>query len=109
RDASDTSALPPSDASPGDTRATDGASPGTDAGMAPPLTGPMVVGTVSVARGTTLGRLPAGFAGFSFEKTHLTDGFFTASHAALIAMFKLLGPGVVRIGADDVNISVWTP
>ena len=24
-------------------------------------------------------------------------------------MFKLLGPGVVRIGADDVNNSVWVP
>ena len=24
-------------------------------------------------------------------------------------MFKLLGPGVLRIGADDVNNSVWVP
>ena len=39
----------------------------------------------------------------------MTDGFFVPSHAALVAMFKLLGPGVVRIGADDVNTSVWVP
>ena len=101
-DASDASLNPRPDAA-------DAGAPATDAGAPPPLTGPMVAGTVTVARGTTMGRLPAGFAGFSFEKTHLTDGFFTGSHAALIAMFKLLGPGIVRIGADDVNISVWTP
>lgn len=35
--------------------------------------------------------------------------FFVPGHAALVAMFKLLGPGVVRIGADDVNTSVWVP
>jgi hypothetical protein len=56
-----------------------------------------------------MGRLTAGAAGFSFEKSHLSDAFFTASHAPLIAMFKLLGNGVVRIGADDVNNSVWMP
>jgi len=78
-------------------------------GEPPPLTGTVVAGTVKVTRATTLAQLAPGFAGFSFEKTHLTDGFFTADHAALIAMFKLLGPGIVRIGADDVNISVWTP
>jgi hypothetical protein len=89
--------------------AADGAGAATGAGPPPALTGTAVPGMVTVMRGTTMGRLPPGFAGFSFEKTHLTDGFFTASHAALIAMFKLLGPGVVRIGADDVNISVWTP
>lgn len=56
-----------------------------------------------------MGRLAAGAAGFSFEKSHLSDGFFTPTHAPLIALFKLLGPGVVRIGADDVNNSVWVP
>jgi hypothetical protein len=39
----------------------------------------------------------------------MSDGFFLPTHAALVAMFKLLGPGVVRIGADDVNTSVWVP
>jgi len=75
----------------------------------PPLTGTTVTGTVKVTRGTTKGHLTAGAAGFSFEKSHLTDGFFVPGHAALVAMFKLLGPGVVRIGADDVNTSVWVP
>jgi hypothetical protein len=75
----------------------------------PPLTGTTATGTVKVTRGTAKGHLAPGFAGFSFEKSHLTDGFFVPTHAALVAMFKLLGPGVVRIGADDVNTSVWVP
>jgi hypothetical protein len=84
-----------------------------DAGVSnnppPALTGTVVNGSVKVTRGTPMGSLTAGFAGFSFEKSHLTDGFFVPTHTALVNMFKLLGPGVVRIGADDVNTSVWTP
>jgi Glycosyl hydrolase family 79, N-terminal domain len=75
----------------------------------PPLTGTTTAATVKVTRGNPIGTLPAGTAGFSFEKSHMSDGFFTGTHAPLIAMFKLLGPGVVRIGADDVNNSVWVP
>jgi len=75
----------------------------------PPLTGTPVTITIKVTRGSTMGHLTAGAASFSFEKSHMSDGFFTGTHAPLIAMFKLLGPGVVRIGADDVNNSVWVP
>ena len=75
----------------------------------PALTGTSIAATVKVTRGSPAGRLTAGAAGFSFEKSHLSDGFFTATHAPLVAMFKLLGPSVVRIGADDVNNSVWSP
>jgi hypothetical protein len=82
----------------------------TSAGTGPPpFTGPTVNGTVTVTRATTMGRLAPGFAGFSFEKSHMTDGFFTGTNAPLIAMFKLLGPGVVRIGANDVDKSIWQP
>jgi hypothetical protein len=56
-----------------------------------------------------MGHLAPGFAGFSFEKTHMTDSFFTAGNAPLIALFKLLGPGIVRIGANDVDASTWVP
>ena len=75
----------------------------------PPLTGTSVTATISATRGAIMGKLTAGAAGFSFEKSHLSDAFFTTTHAPLIAMLKLLGPGVVRIGADDVNNAVWTP
>jgi hypothetical protein len=56
-----------------------------------------------------MGHLGPNFVGLSFEKTHLTDGFFTGTNAPLIALFKLLGPSVVRIGADDVDDSTWVP
>jgi hypothetical protein len=75
----------------------------------PPFNGPTVAGTVTVTRGSAMGHLAPGFAGFSFEKTHMTDGFFTAQNAPLIALFKLLGPGIVRIGANDVDASTWVP
>ncbi len=64
---------------------------------------------VTITRANTMGRLAPGFAGFSFEKTHMTDGFFTGTNAPLIALFKLLGPGFVRIGANDVDACTWVP
>jgi hypothetical protein len=70
---------------------------------------PAIDGTVAVDRRGNLGRLEARFAGFSFEKTNLTNGFFTGENAALIGLFKLLGPGLLRIGANDVDHSMWRP
>jgi hypothetical protein len=74
---------------------------------ATPYSGTSTPGTVTVSRGTSLGNLVAGFAGFSFEKSHLTDGWFSGTNAPLIALFRLLGPGFVRIGANDVNRTQW--
>jgi len=75
----------------------------------PPFSGLTISGQVSVNRAQAAGRIGQGFAGFSFEKSHMTDGFFTGTNAPLIAMFKLLGPGVMRIGANDVDKSIWQP
>ncbi len=75
----------------------------------PSFTGPPTAGTVTVDRGQMMGRLSPGFAGFSFEKTHMTDRFFTGTNDPLIAMFELLGPGIVRIGANDVDVATWVP
>lgn len=75
----------------------------------PAFTGPTTDGTVTVDRTTQRGQLGPAFVGFSFEKTHLTDGFFTGANAPLIAFFKLIGPGIVRIGANDVDVSTWVP
>jgi hypothetical protein len=43
----------------------------------------------------------------SYEKSHLTDAFFTGSNAPLIALCKLLGPSVVRIGGNSVDATTW--
>lgn len=73
----------------------------------PAFNGPTTAGTVTVNRTMKMGALAQGFAGFSFEKTHMSDGFFTATNAPLVALFKLLAPGLVRIGANDVDNSTW--
>jgi hypothetical protein len=59
--------------------------------------------------GMTVGTVKPGFVGLSFEKSHMTDGFFTPRNAALIALFKLLGPSVLRIGANDADRTNWSP
>jgi hypothetical protein len=74
-----------------------------------PFAGPTVTGTVTVTRVSSAGQIGPGFAGFSFEKTHMTNGSFTGQNAAAIALFKLVGPTVLRIGADDVDACQWDP
>ena len=72
-----------------------------------PFSGPTVVGTVTVTQASTVGEIGPGFAGFSFEKTHMTNASFAGQNSALIALFKLVGPTVLRIGADDVDVCEW--
>jgi hypothetical protein len=64
---------------------------------------------VTVNRAMTAGQIGQGFAGFSFEKTHITNSSFTWKNAPLVALFKLLGPTVIRLGADDVDNCTWVP
>lgn len=71
------------------------------------ISGPSVTGTVTVNKAMTVGKLAPGYAGFSFEKTHITDPYFTPNDAALIALFRLLGPGYIRIGGADVERCTW--
>jgi hypothetical protein len=75
----------------------------------PFFTGATMPGQVSVNPAMVLGHLGSSYVGFSFEKTHLTDRFFTVDNAPLVAMFKLLGPGVVRLGGHDVDKCTWDP
>jgi len=75
----------------------------------PPFSGATVPGTVTVNRAMPAGQIGQGFAGFSFEKTHITNGSFTGKNAPLIALFNLLGPTVIRLGADDVDNCTWAP
>jgi hypothetical protein len=74
-----------------------------------PFSGPTVTGTVTVTPGSSAGQIGPGFAGFSFEKTHMTNGSFTGQNAAMIALLKLVGPTILRIGADDVDACQWDP
>lgn len=70
--------------------------------------GPITSATLAVSSqgSATIG--PA-FVGLSFEKSKLTSPLFAASNSNLIGLFKCLGSGVLRIGGDSVDQSVWTP
>jgi hypothetical protein len=76
---------------------------------APVWSGPTVAGAVVVRRGMVVGQVGPEFLGLSFEKSHLTDGFFTGANAPLIALVRLLGKGVLRIGANDADRTTWDP
>ena len=86
-----------------------GAGPwGTPVAGGPAAGGMMVTGTVTVGAATT-GKVGAGFVGFSLEKTHLTNNSLTGANAPLIALYKLIAPAVIRIGANDVERCTWVP
>ena len=69
--------------------------------------GPTVPGTITVDPSTTVGTIPPQFVGLSYEKSQLTTGLFAGNDAALIALFKLLGPGILRVGGNSVNRTEW--
>jgi hypothetical protein len=82
-----------------------------DAGAACPSLDASVTTTASAAilvqPGAPLGTVRSGMAGFSYEKSRLALGFFRGDNAALIAMFRLLGSSVLRVGGNSVDRSTW--
>ncbi len=62
--------------------------------------------TVSAIEAGVIG---SGFAGLSYEKSVIYEPLFTGSNSDLIALFQLLGAGVVRIGGNSVDRCIWTP
>jgi hypothetical protein len=67
-------------------------------------TGTPVTVSVNSANG---GRVGTGFAGFSYEKDRIGADVFDAHDANLVRLFRLLGPGVLRIGGNLVDIVNW--
>jgi len=84
----------------------------SDSGWGAPVTGgPTGTGaaaTVTVNPSVTLGTVGPGFAGFSYEKTHITNDSLTSTNAALVALYKLVGSPVMRLGANDVDHCNWS-
>jgi hypothetical protein len=64
--------------------------------------------TVTVDQATT-GRVDTGFAGFSYEKNEVGLGLFDAHNTRLVTLFRLLGPGVLRIGGNTNDSVTWDP
>jgi len=79
---------------------------GGSAAFAAPLANTPVTVTVSAA---SSGTVNSGFAGFSYEKDRVGAGMFDASDTNLVNLFRLLGPSVLRIGGNLVDIVNWNP
>ncbi|WP_143762894.1 glycosyl hydrolase family 79 C-terminal domain-containing protein [Ramlibacter tataouinensis] len=72
-----------------------------------PASAPQVQADVGFQSVSTAARLDSRFTGLSYEKNKLAQPLFTGSNTALIQLFRLLGPGVLRIGANAVDRSSW--
>jgi hypothetical protein len=76
-------------------------------GTAPVPSGSPVAGSLSVGT-TSVGAIPSRFIGLSYEKLSLTYDYFHPSNYKLIALFRLLGAGVLRLGGGTVDQLLWT-
>lgn len=63
----------------------------------------MTPATVSIHLNQTGAGIPADFVGLSTEKKILTRDCFSAKNTTLINLCRTLGPGVLRIGANEVD------
>lgn len=52
--------------------------------------------------------IPKDFLGFSFEKKILSIRCFTPENQVLINMFRNLGEGVLRVGANEGDVTLWS-
>jgi hypothetical protein len=72
----------------------------------PTPSGPQTVAAVSVAT-TEVGSIGSGFAGLSYEKNSMALPRFESGNNALIGLFRLLGPSLLRIGGNSVDTTQW--
>jgi hypothetical protein len=75
-----------------------------------------VAATVSAYAATTVkvtissssnGKVGSGFAGFSYEKDRIGAGMFDVNDVKLVNLFKRLGPSVLRLGGNLVDMTAW--
>src|SRR3984885_9301014 len=75
-----------------------------------PLTiipGPVTQASLTVTS-ISCGTIPPRFMGLSYEKSAMTYSYFHPTNAHLIALFRRLGDGVLRIGGGSVDQVMWT-
>jgi hypothetical protein len=72
----------------------------------PTPSGPVLQGSLTVTA-TASGLIPSRFMGLSYEKLALTYPYFHLSNRNLIALFRRLGDGVLRIGGGSVDRIQW--
>ena len=85
-------------------------SPANPSGSNPQPTpaGPITSASLTVTS-TSAGSIGPAFAGLSYEKSMLYKPVFIGSNSNLIALFKRLGPSLLRIGGNTVDQTVWNP
>jgi hypothetical protein len=89
---------------------------------APQSTHPQYLGTIpqpvptavqavaTAAISTVAGTIPSYFMGLSYEKgDFVTESLFTGANTALAGLFNGLGNGVLSIGGNSLDRTVWTP
>lgn len=62
---------------------------------------------MTVNLNSTVGTIGPEFGGFSYEKTHITNDSLNSTNTSLIALYKLVGSPVMRLGADNVDNCNW--
>ena len=77
---------------------------GFSAFAASPHANTPVTVSVSATNGTQVG---TGFAGFSYEKDQVGADVFSSTDTNLVNLFRLLGPNIIRIGGNLVDIVNW--
>ena len=87
-----------------------GSPPPSGSNQQPTPSGPVTTASLTVTA-TSTGTIGAAFAGLSYEKSSLYESpyLFTGANTNLIALFKLLGTSILRIGGNSVDRNVWTP
>ena len=58
---------------------------------------------------SVVGAVPSRAVGLSLEKSTLALPLFTATNTPLVALFRLLGPGLLRLGGNSVERTEWDP
>lgn len=68
---------------------------------------PPTVTSIAVDLDTVRGLLTDRSMGFSFERGTLALPLFDDANTDLVALFRLLGPGVLRLGGNSVDRTEW--
>ena len=58
---------------------------------------------------TVVSPFGSSFVGLSFEKGELVSRIFSMRDPNVLALFRALGPGIMRIGGSSVDSIIWTP
>jgi len=64
---------------------------------------------ITVGRSEAGPDLPPDFIGLSYEKAFLNLPLFDRGDAAMVNLFRRLGPGVLRVGGNSVDRTSWDP